>query len=163
MKLSTKTIYSLRLMVYLADRLETGKPVRLKEAAEAQGLPYKYLEQLAKPLKAAGLVRSEQGKQGGYVAARAAGEITALEVAEAAAGPLELLGCAGAEADCGTGGPCPAGAMWRLVESRVRETLAAHTLEDLSEKAALESFTGGADSGAARISCVEKTKGKRKG
>lgn len=155
MKLSTRVVYSLRVMIYLADHAGGKTPASLKEIAEAQGLPFKYLEQLMGPLRAARLVKSLRGKQGGYTLGRPAGEITALDVVEAAAGPVELIQCTAEDAACGTKELCASRRMWVLLESSITGILSEHTLEDLSEKDLLEKFTGAAGEKNVRLKCME--------
>lgn len=68
MLVSTKGRYALRLMVYVAQAGD-GAKVALREVAEREDISFKYLEQLARPLVQAGLLRSVRGKGGGYVLA----------------------------------------------------------------------------------------------
>lgn len=69
MKISTKGLYAVRFMVFLAGHGGT-EPVPLKEIAEATSISRKYLEQIASSLAAAQLVRSARGASGGYRLAR---------------------------------------------------------------------------------------------
>lgn len=64
MKLSTKSRYSVRLMVELAMR-EAGHPVFLKDAAQKQNLSEKYMSRLVIPLRGAGLIISARGHTAG--------------------------------------------------------------------------------------------------
>ena len=48
MKISTKGLYAVRLMLYLAEH-DGGGPVSLKEVSESLGISKKYLEQIAAP------------------------------------------------------------------------------------------------------------------
>ena len=93
MKISTRARYSIRLMTYLADNLGTETPINLSQIAENQGLSMRYLEQLVVPLKNASLLKSVSGKHGGYLLARAPGDISIGEIVEAAIGPIKLLDC----------------------------------------------------------------------
>jgi len=69
MKLGTRTRYGTRAMLELPLHYGNG-PVSAGEIAARQQLSCKYLEQLLVSLKAAGLVRSVRGTQGGHVLAR---------------------------------------------------------------------------------------------
>jgi len=88
MKLSTKGEYGLMAVIDLALHATKG-PVQSLQIAERQGIPKQYLDQLMLILKKAGLVESSRGRQGGYVLARPANQITLLEVVTALEGPLE--------------------------------------------------------------------------
>lgn len=65
MKISTKGLYAVRFMIFLARR-GGNDPVPLKEVADATGISRKYLEQIVSSLTAARLVRSNRGSSGGY-------------------------------------------------------------------------------------------------
>lgn len=68
MKVTTKTIYALQLLLALADRAQVSRtPIQLREIAETYNLPFKFLEQIAIALKGAGWIHGQRGKEGGYV------------------------------------------------------------------------------------------------
>jgi Rrf2 family transcriptional regulator, cysteine metabolism repressor len=132
LRLSTKARYALRAMIELALREGEGA-VQLREIADAQRLSPKYLEQLAIPLRHAGLVHSERGPSGGYSLARPAGEITALEIVRAVEGPLDLLDCVGRAAICERSSSCAARELWQELSVAVGDVLGKRTLADLAE------------------------------
>ncbi len=66
MKISTKGLYAVRLMLYLAEH-DGGGPVSLKEVSESLGISKKYLEQIVSNVVTAKLVRSVRGAAGGYL------------------------------------------------------------------------------------------------
>lgn len=131
LRLSTKARYALRAMMELALREGEG-PVQLREIAGAQALSPKYLEQLAIPLRHAGLLHTERGPSGGYCLARPAEEITALEVVRAVEGPLDLLDCVGRATICERSATCAARDLWRDLSRAVGEVLGKRTLADLA-------------------------------
>ena len=90
MKLSTRGRYGMRLMVDLAQHYAEG-PVTLKAIAERQELSAKYLEQLIIPLRAAGLIRSVRGRQGGYLLARKAENISAGQILKVVEGEFAFF------------------------------------------------------------------------
>jgi Rrf2 family transcriptional regulator, cysteine metabolism repressor len=78
----------------MAELARSGeRPVPIKELAERRGIPEQFLEQLFSTLRRAGLLTSHRGMKGGYTLARAADEITVLEVVQT------LDGKVGQEAD----------------------------------------------------------------
>lgn len=87
MRLSRRVEYALLAMLDLAQSRGDGR-AQLREIAQRQSLPEKYLEQLLRPLRSAGLVVSTRGSRGGYELARSPAEISLLEVLEAVDGPL---------------------------------------------------------------------------
>ena len=82
MLVSTKGRYALRLMVCVAQAGAEGK-VALREVSEREDISLKYLEQLARPLVQAGLLRSVRGKGGGYALAQEPAAIRAGHVLRA--------------------------------------------------------------------------------
>jgi Rrf2 family transcriptional regulator, cysteine metabolism repressor len=132
LKLSTKARYALRAMMQLALHEGAG-PVQLREIARAQRLSPKYLEQLAIPLRHAGLLRTERGPTGGYELARPSTAITALDVVEAVEGPLALLDCIGRAAACDRTESCAARDLWVQVQEAIDGVLSKATLAQLRE------------------------------
>lgn len=132
LRLSTKARYALRAMMELARR-EGPRPVQLHDIAAAQRLSPKYLEQLAIPLRHAGLLHTARGPSGGYSLARPAGEITALEVVRAVEGPLDLLDCVSRASICERAASCAARDLWRDLSNAVTEVLRKRTLADLAQ------------------------------
>ncbi len=61
--------------------------MRIREIAEANGIPERYLVQILLQLKGAGLVASTRGASGGYRLARPAAQISVGEVLAAIDGP----------------------------------------------------------------------------
>ena len=92
MKLSKKSEYGLRAMLDLAAHADEGA-VRLKDLADRNNLPLKFLEQIFLTLRNAGVVRSQVGAHGGYMLSRPAEEITLGEVIRTLDGTIAPVGC----------------------------------------------------------------------
>ena len=93
MRISTKGRYALRLMLDLAEN-SGGQPVRLRDAAQRQGISEKYLEQIISVLHKAGYVRSVRGPQGGYLLRESPEKYTAgmiLRLTEGSLAPVECV------------------------------------------------------------------------
>ena len=88
MKLSVKSDYAARAVLGLARHHPTGAALRIEDLAAGQGVPANYLVQILIELKAQGIVRSVRGKEGGYLLARAASEITLGDVLRAVHGQV---------------------------------------------------------------------------
>ena len=124
--LSKKTDYGIQLMIFLAKNWRK-KPVSLREIAKVRKLPFKYLEQLAMPLREAGLIEAKEGRGGGYFLERSPGKISVAEIVEILEGPVEVGGCAG----CPSAGMCGQKDVWSEVGDKVRETIEGKFLKDL--------------------------------
>jgi Rrf2 family protein len=92
MNVSTKSEYDLRALIYPVGANERGA-IHAREIAERWRVPVKYLEQILKSLKEAGIVTSQVSIGGGYWLARPAALIAAVEVIRQLDDRLTLMGC----------------------------------------------------------------------
>lgn len=88
-KLSNKGRYAVRALFDIAFYNE-GRPTQVKDIAERQNIPPRFLEQIFQDLKRSGIVGSKRGPQGGYSLARRANEIRLGDVVRALEGPIML-------------------------------------------------------------------------
>ncbi|WP_106497053.1 cysteine metabolism transcriptional regulator CymR [Lentibacillus sp. Marseille-P4043] len=123
MKISTKGRYGLTIMIELARKFGDG-PISLKQIARDKKLSEHYLEQLASPLRNAGLVKSVRGAYGGYILAKEPDEITAGDIIRVLEGPITLV--EGIEEE----EPAKQ-ALWLRVRDAVKDVLDTTTLSDL--------------------------------
>jgi Rrf2 family iron-sulfur cluster assembly transcriptional regulator len=89
MKLSNKGRYAIRALFDIAFYNE-GRPTQVKDIAERQSIPPRFLEQIFQDLKRSGIVGSKRGPQGGYSLGRRAVEIRLGDVVRALEGPIAL-------------------------------------------------------------------------
>ncbi|HET9957535.1 MAG TPA: Rrf2 family transcriptional regulator [Polyangiaceae bacterium] len=89
MKLSNKGRYAVRALFDIAFYNE-GRPTQVKDIAERQAIPPRFLEQIFQDLKRSGIVGSKRGPQGGYSLGRRAAEIRLGDVVRALEGPIAL-------------------------------------------------------------------------
>ena len=66
MRLSFKSDYALRALLYLAHRHQSRQLVPLNQISDAEQIPFPYLEQIMLQLKKYGWVDSKRGNGGGY-------------------------------------------------------------------------------------------------
>jgi Rrf2 family protein len=85
--ITSKSVYALSALVELAHH-EGGDPMPVSEIARRRELPSQFLEQLFGTLRRANIVSSRRGVKGGYVLAKPASEITALEVVQTLDGEI---------------------------------------------------------------------------
>ncbi|HTI69568.1 MAG TPA: Rrf2 family transcriptional regulator [Candidatus Limnocylindria bacterium] len=90
--LSRKTKYAVRAMLYLAEQTRTG-PIQIREIAEAERIPQKFLEAILVELKSTGLVRSRAGRAGGYELLGQPKDIALGRIFRLTEGPLALTPC----------------------------------------------------------------------
>jgi Rrf2 family protein len=130
MRLSKRGEYGLRAMIDLAAHVQDGENghgagvVQIREIAERQHIPAKFLEQILLTLKNAGLLHSRMGVGGGYYLARPASEISLGHIVRVLDGPLAPIGCVSQMAYEPCGCPDERTCGLRLVMLDVRNAIA---------------------------------------
>ena len=127
----TKTQYGIRALVHLA-RIEPDSAASA-EIARSEGIPPKYLEGILAQLKAAGLVLSERGKNGGYRLARPAPDVKMIEIVEALEGEVRPVGCLDQVVTCSQGDNCLPRRFWVGLKATIDDYLTSRTLHDVLE------------------------------
>lgn len=79
MELSNKSEYALLALLELATCYPKNESLQIRQIAELQNIPSRYLEQLLGILRRGGLIKSIRGARGGYVLTRNPGTITLLD------------------------------------------------------------------------------------
>ena len=133
MKISTKGRYGLRLMVALAVRYGAG-PVRVDVLSRDEDISANYIHVLMGVLKAAGLVRSIRGANGGYELARSPSKITSYEVVSVLEGNTVPVECVAEPGTCPRAEGCPTRNVWCRIAASVDEILKSMTLQDLADE-----------------------------
>ena len=135
MKITTKGRYGLRALIDLAKYSEI-EPVSINSIAARQGISERYLEQLMKLLKKAGLIKSIRGAGGGYVLAKEMSEISVGDVLRALEGNLEPVECTGfsEEASCEAAGGCVTKYVWQRINESINQTVNEISLKQLVEE-----------------------------
>lgn len=137
MRLSLQVHYAICGIFDLAYNGDGGS-VQVRVIGERQGIPGRYLEQIFRKLRQAGIVRGKRGPGGGYRLSRLPAAITLLEVVEAVEGPLDRESRMPVPADSARAGYRP-DFLWRDLSSRFSEVLRVTDLESICRQAA----TGG--------------------
>ena len=91
--LTQRSRYGLRAMLLLSKEPAGHAPVPMSRIAREACVPRKFLEIILTELKAANLVVSTRGKQGGFELARPAHLISLGDIIRVIEGPLALVPC----------------------------------------------------------------------
>lgn len=94
MKLSSKGRYGVRALFDLAFHSD-GSSSQIRDIAERQSIPQRFLEQIFQDLRRAGLVSSKRGPRGGYQLTRPPAEVSLGAILRALEG--NLAACASDE------------------------------------------------------------------
>jgi Rrf2 family transcriptional regulator, cysteine metabolism repressor len=90
MRVSAKAEYACIAVLELAAKYGTSQPSRVRDIAQAHGIPVRFLVQILLQLKGAGLVASTRGAAGGYQLTRAPEKISLGDVINAIERPQQV-------------------------------------------------------------------------
>lgn len=137
MHVSARVDYAMRALCELGAQyredpraLTTGEQI-----AEAQSMPWKFLEGILRTLRQAGIVASQRGAVGGFRLDREPDQITVADVVRALDGPLAAVRGERPEDVNYTGSSAHLGEVWVAMRSAMREVLEHTTVADILDGA----------------------------
>jgi Rrf2 family transcriptional regulator, iron-sulfur cluster assembly transcription factor len=130
MKLSTRSRYGTRILLELA-RSGGKTPVQVSEISSRQEIPAKYLEQLIRTLKQAGLVNSVRGPKGGHLLSKPPETITLGQIVRLFEGQSDLVECVSSPEKCHSSDSCRVRQAWIEATSVLFKNLDTITIADL--------------------------------
>ena len=143
--------YGVHCLLHLANAPDGVWP-SARDVADFQGISSAYVAKLFTELQKAGIVQSSGGKSGGFRLARAAEDISVLDVVDAVEGKSPLFRCREIRKNCvlyqsksldwSRRGVCAIHATMLAAETRMREVLARQTLGSLARTVAFKQTAG---------------------
>lgn len=134
MKISTKGLYALRLLLDLAEHQQAGF-VSLNEIAKRQNISKKYLEQIIPIFNKTDVLRANRGSQGGYMLAKSPDKYTVGDILRCTEGSLDLVDCAGQDPVlCDRSADCVMLPVWKGLSRVINEYLDSITLQDILDQ-----------------------------
>jgi Rrf2 family protein len=130
LKLSTKTRYSTRILIELAQKIDAGA-IQVSKIAESQKIPVKYLEQLLRKLKQSGYVKSVRGPKGGHLLAVKPETISLGEIVRLFEGQTDLVECVSSPEKCDMASECLVREAWQDATNVLYEKLNNISIADL--------------------------------
>jgi len=129
-RISTKSQYGLRAMIYLAKC--NLKVCPLKEVSKKEGISFDYLEKILSRLEKVGLIRSKKGSQGGYFLSRKPSKIKIGEIIRSLEEGKGLVMCTVKHGkNCPLERKCLARSFWFKIQKSLDSVLNSITLQDL--------------------------------
>lgn len=131
LRMSKMTDYGTIVMTFLAresDRLHAASEIAAQVQVAAPTVA-KILKMLAKE----GLVISHRGAKGGYSLARAAHQISMVQIIDALEGPVGLTECGSTPGSCAQESSCTVRANWQHINIAVRQALAGVSLAQMAQ------------------------------
>jgi len=132
MLISAKGRYALRCMLDISLNGSEDN-VKLKDIAERQDIPIKYLEQIISTLNKAGFVKSERGPNGGYRLSRPPENYTVGMIIKLIEGDTAPVSCLAEESDCKRSDKCVSMILWKKLNDAVNSVLDGTTLADMMD------------------------------
>jgi len=120
--------YAVRAAIALADVWGERRFVTIDEISEQMDLPRSFTPQILAMLVRADLAESRPGRGGGYRLARAPGQISMLDVVEAAEGPLGTSRCPLSGGPCRWENACAVHPTWIRATEAVKAALRRSSL-----------------------------------
>jgi Rrf2 family protein len=105
--------------------------IQLGEIANRQNISLKYLEQIIRPLKQAGYIKSFRGAKGGHILSKAPEDITVGEIVAVLEGGHTLIHCDKDPEDCERVESCLTRYLWMEAAAAMFQRLSAITFADL--------------------------------
>lgn len=136
--------YGIHSLMCMVDSKGDAREMSVREIADLQSVPYDYLAKIFTRLSKAGLVRSIEGKRGGFQLAKPAEHITVLDVVNAIDGDKRIFECREIRQRLAVfdaqppawacEGICGVRSVMDIAQQRMEEALAQHTILDLARK-----------------------------
>ncbi|EHK0945230.1 RrF2 family transcriptional regulator [Citrobacter farmeri] len=136
--------YGIHSLMCMVDSKGDARDMSVREIADLQSVPYDYLAKIFTRLSKAGLVRSIEGKGGGFQLARPAEHITVLDVVNAIDGDKRIFECREIRQRLAVfeeqppawacEGICGVRSVMDMAQQRMEEALEQHTILDLARK-----------------------------
>ena len=126
MQITRQADYALRAIIYLA-RLDDNDRAPTSRIAKEQAIPSSFLAKIVSQLSIAGIINTSRGANGGVSLARAAEEISVLDVIQAIDGPIFLNECTEDAETCPFKNSCPLREIWCKARKELMKTLSSAT------------------------------------
>jgi Rrf2 family protein len=111
MQITRQVEYAVRTVLYLAKQAP-GACVATARIAQEQEIPNSFLAKIVLQLSAVGVLHTSRGAKGGVQLAKAAEDISLLEIVEAIDGPIEFNDCVLQAARCQRSRDCAVRKTW---------------------------------------------------
>lgn len=129
MKISTKTEYGVRALIYMGERQNDGA-LSLTQIAQDLEISLFFLEKIFSDLKSAGIVSSSRGKKGGYTLQKPMNEVLLSDIVRILESNELPLASLASQDNCNKM-HCKSHVVLTLVQNKILESLSSVRLADL--------------------------------
>ena len=132
MQVTRTADYAMRAMNYLA-RQEVGKLSNIKDIAEHERVPEKFMRKIVHILHKSGYIESARGKYGGVRLLKGPELVTILDIYEGIEGPLAINICLKGPDLCDFQDTCSVCDVWKQAQDTFVKVLKQHTLKEMAD------------------------------
>ena len=132
MKLSAKTRYAARILLYLA-KYGIERPISSSKLATQTGISSQFIEQILRQLRLAGIMGSIRGARGGHVLLRKPEDLTFGCIVKLMEGGIELSGCLEKPGNFVRLDGCEVRLAWENLQDTLDGVFESITLRDLMQ------------------------------
>lgn len=137
MNISTRGQYGLQFLAYLGRHSGEGF-IQLREIAQRESISPKYLEQIVRILKSAGLIEAERGAKGGYRLSVLPSQVNLYDILLKLEGNLQPIACMSSEESCHRKELCSTHDVWKGLAQNIRNYFGGISLDQLIQDRATE-------------------------
>ncbi|MEF3255815.1 MAG: Rrf2 family transcriptional regulator [Deferribacterales bacterium] len=123
MQATAQTLYAIYALTYIA---KAKSPIKAQEISEKTGLPKRFLEITLLKLKAANILESKKGRDGGFFLKRTVQEITLYDIVSVTENSINIFDCTKHLKE-----NCNFKSIFDTINNKLTETLKSITLEDI--------------------------------
>ncbi len=131
MKLSARSRYAARILLDLVEHTMEGNPLCASSIAENTSISVPFIEQILRPLKKAGYIKSVRGAYGGHIFLKTPSCITLGDIVRTMEGEISISQCSSDPNACERSTGCRTQAVWKHISRTIERELDAITLADL--------------------------------
>ncbi len=131
MKLSARTRYATRIMLDLAEHTVEGNPLCASSISENTSISVPFIEQILRPLKKAGYIKSVRGAYGGHIFLKEPSSITLGDIVRTMEGEINISQSCSESPPCERSGDCRTKIAWSHISRTIERELDTITLADL--------------------------------
>ena len=131
LSLKRKGDYAVRAMISVGRHYGSGLR-QARQISTEMHIPYKTLTLILAGLVTEGLLIAAHGPNGGYRLARHPGDISLLDIVEAAEGPATFDHCVLRDGPCDWNETCPVHDTWARTQNALIQELAGTSLADIT-------------------------------
>lgn len=129
MKLSNTTVYTLKILIYMAK--VPSKWYSAKQLVEKLKVSDKYLRRIMTDLSKSGFIKSVKGREGGYLLAKEASEVSLYDIINSVEDLSKLNNCVLGFEPCSCENPCAMHETWVDVRNKLNTTFYKTKLSDM--------------------------------